>query len=326
METITRKILTEEFTAWDKLVMSSPQASIFHTSAWNQMLYETTPEKREWVQLVCERDGVFLGGIVLHIPYIKSKRQTSIPILGYNGPILSADINYQEPYKTVPGYEVILELLKNIKSLTNHIIIQNQPEIWDIRAYAYNGWKINTNYTHILPCSSSDTIWEKIDTALKEKILTDQYSIKTDFRDSQIQKFSLYASQNSAPAHIPQALKAEILKKRIYWMKEKGLCQLITLSDHNGNELAITLFILSKENQTIYMWKTIPLTRALESDILPSLIWQSCLFFESTFQRMDLGMSTNMAISNIKDQIGSNLIPIHTAKCQIDFLHNLHKG
>jgi hypothetical protein len=79
---------------------------------------------------------------------------------------------------------------------------------------------------------------------------------------------------------------------------------------------------LSKENQTVYMWKTIPLTTALESDILPSLIWQSCLFFESTFQRMDLGMSTNMSISNIKDQIGSNLIPIHIAKYKIDFLHN----
>ena len=313
MQTITRKLSKEELAVWDELVASSPQASIFHSTDWNQMLHETAPEKQEWTQLICEKDGVFLGGIILHYPYSGLKRQAVIPLFGYNGPILSASINYQEPYKTVPGYEIILELLKNVKGLTNRITIKNQPEIWDIRAYAYNGWKVETNYTHILACSNPENIWKKMDSTLQEQITNNQYSIKTDITDIQIRKFSQHAATHTS--------QAEVFEKRIHWMKEKELCRLVTLIDQNGKELAIALFILSKENRTIYTWKVICLTERTERDILPSLIWQSYLSFGSAFERMDLGISPNMAVSNVKGSMGSALIPTYIAKYPKDLLH-----
>lgn len=313
MQTITRKLSKEEFSVWDELVASSPQASIFHSTVWNQMLHDTAPEKQEWEQFICEKDGVCLGGIILHYPCSGLKRQAAAPLLGYNGPILSANINYQEPYKTVPGYEIILELLKNVKGLTNRITIKNQPEIWDTRAYAYNGWKVETNYTHILACSSPESIWEKMDSTLQEQITTSQYSIKTDITDIQIQKFSQHAAARTS--------QAGVLEKRIHWMKEKGLCRLVTIIEQDSKELATALFILSKENRTIYMWKVICLTERAESDILPSLIWQSYLSFGSAFERMDLGISANMAVSNVKDRMGCALIPTHIAKYPMDFLH-----
>lgn len=97
-------------------------------------------------------------------------------------------------------------------------------------------------------------------------------------------------------------------------MKEKQVCKLVTVTDKSGTELAIALFALSRENRTIYLCKIIPLVKGIEGDILPSLIWQSYLSFGAGFERMDLGNSTNMSISKIKDRLGCNLTPTFIAK------------
>jgi hypothetical protein len=316
MSIITRPLTKEEFPAWDKLVASSPQAGLFHTTAWNQMLYETAPQGQAWIQLVCENKGTIFGGIALHYWHLAKKIQAPVPLFGYNGPILDNTLHYEEQYKTIPGYETIQELIKGIANVSDFITVKNQPEIWDVRAYLYNSWKIETCYTHILPYKKEKETWSRIDAVSQEKISNGQYSVNTDTTDAQIQKFSLHASKKANPVCPPQETRMEVLNKRIYWMKEREICKLVTLIDKNGSEAAIALFILSRQNRTIYLDQMFSLGKHLESDVLPPLVWHSFSLFDKEFEYMDLGISANMSISKLKDKLGGKLAPIHITKYQ----------
>jgi hypothetical protein len=316
MSIIAHPLTKEEFPAWDKLVASSPQAGLFHTTAWNQMLCETAPQGQEWTQLVCENKGTILGGIALHYWRLAGKIQAPVPLFGYNGPVLDNTLHYEEQYKTIPGYETIQELIKGIANVSDFIAVRNQPEIWDVRAYFYNRWKIETRYTHILSCKKEKEAWSRIDAAFQEKISNSQYSISADTKDAQIQEFSLHASKKADPACPPQETRMEVLKKRIYWMKEREISKLVTLIDKNGTEAAIALFILSRQNWTIYLDQIFPRGKNLESDVLPHLIWHSFSLFGEKFEYMDLGISADMSISKLKDKLGGKLAPIHITRYQ----------
>jgi hypothetical protein len=314
MKKITRQLLQEEFTAWDELVASSPQASLFHTTSWNQMLFETASERQEWLPLVCENNGALAGGISLHCKASGSIKQSVFPQFGYNGPILSNDIKYSEPYKTVPGYEIILEILKSVDSFPFHVVIKNQPELWDMRAYTYKGWKVETNYTHILPFTSRTDVWQKINSEIKEEIFANNYFVNIDFSDKQIQKFSLLAVKASASGLVFSKTETKIMEKRIAWMKERGLCQLVVVTDKAGKEIAIALFILSSVNHTIYLSKIILLGKQSECDVLPSLVWQVYLTFGGGFDFIDLNYSNEVAVSTLKDKMGATLTPSFISK------------
>ncbi len=289
-----RKLSREEFTAWDDTVAVSPQASLFHTTSWNQMLCETASKNWTCSYIVCEKKGGILGGILLH----SREGKSNLPMFGYNGPFFHPEINYQENQKTVPGYEVHTELLNEISSLTRQAHIRNQPEIWNTRAYSFNKWQVRTNYTHILDCSNKEELWKKISNPVSEEVKEQRFII-ADITNDQMQKSPAFNWKNS---------KNEFMK-RVQWLKERGLCRIMQLMKNTGEKLASALFILSNENKTIYLHKSILPSNAAESDAFSLLIWHSYLSFGAGFERMDLGTSNTMSISRIKDSIGGKLTP-----------------
>lgn len=296
-----QKLTREEFAAWDDAAAISPQAGLFHTTYWNQMLCETADNNQTCKYIVCEKKGKILGGIALHSRGGKS----NLPIFGYNGPFFHPEINYRENQKTVPGYEVHTELLHEISSLTRQVHIRNQPEIWNTRAYSFNKWQVRTNYTHILDCSNKEDLWKKTSSPLSEKAREQQF-IVADTTNDPTQKSLPYII--NLPAFGWKSSKSKFTK-RVQWLKEQGLCRIIQLIQKNGEKLASAFFILSKENKTIYLHKSILPSNAAESEIFSLLIWHSYLSFGAGFEQIDLGTSNTMSMSRTKDSIGGKLTP-----------------
>jgi hypothetical protein len=183
-----------------------------------------------------------------------------------------------------------------------------------MRAYTYKGWKVETNYTHILPFTSRTDVWQKINSEIKEEIFANNYFVNIDFSDKQIQKFSLLAVKASASGPVFSKTETKVMEKRIAWMKERGLCQLVVVTDKAGKEIAIALFILSSVNHTIYLSKIILLGKQSECDVLPSLVWQVYLTFGGGFDFIDLNYSNEVAVSMLKDKMGATLTPSFISK------------
>jgi hypothetical protein len=311
-----RAIATDEYAAWDKLVAVSPQAGLFQTTAWNQMLCETESQGQTWLPLVCEQKGNFLSGLNLRFTTSKTKKQADLPTFGYNGPFFKPQLEYEEKYQTISVYNMLKELLLGVNEQVERAVIQNQPEIWDIRPYKFSGWQIETSYTHLWHCGNPDNAWEKIDAELQKQIsaITKAISIKTETTAAKIRQFSLSASKKTQAFGGDPSIHADTLEKRIRWMLQRDLCQFQTLNDQYGKEIAAALLVLSRENHTVYFWNVICADKKTESDLLPFLWWQNCLGLPAGFERIELGSSSSVTISQLKDQMGSALTPRFVAR------------
>jgi hypothetical protein len=305
MSVTIRKLGKDELKVWDEFVNASPQANLFHTAMWNQMISETDQDGSSPEYIVYEKEGVILGGI----PLIFSKGKADAPIAGYNGPLFSPVVNYEQPYKTSSGYEICSGLLKNVCSYSNVITIKNHPEIWDVRPFAFLGWNIRTTYTHVLRGNGQNMVWDKFNEALKEKITESQYSITANCTDDHINKYCSFFIRARKTPLFARSKEAELLKSRIQRLLVKGIGKMVLLTGKNGDEIGLVLLLFSIQNSTIYAGKIIHLSKGTISDIIPSLSWNIDQTFGEKFNRLDLGESETMEISTVKDEVGGTLTP-----------------
>ena len=101
----------------------------------------------------------------------------------------------------------------------------------------------------------------------------------------------------------------DVIQKRIDWLRRRNLCRLFVVKDQQGVKCGMTLAILSRENHTAYLWRSICDDLKLENEILPYLFWKSYEVLSEEFPCMDLGASTKVNIGLIKDQLGCEPAP-----------------
>lgn len=77
--------------AWDSLVAGSPEATVFHTSAWAELWCEEWRGAR-WTAVLAEADGRYVGAIGAIVrPRGIGRTVLSMPFATYGGPIVRAD-------------------------------------------------------------------------------------------------------------------------------------------------------------------------------------------------------------------------------------------
>ena len=315
MSYIVRAITPDEYSAWDQMVIESPQAGLFQTILWNQMLVETGTVEQSWVPIVYESKEQLLGGIIVRYVVSNGKKTAVLPAFGYNGPVIASSLNYQERHTTFNSYQVLTELLQHVQQTVDRALIYNQPEIWDMRAFRFLDWSIETTYIHRLHCNERNIKWFGDDSP-QQKIrdTIEKYSlVESRNYEKQVQRFCRQVVRTSRSGSYPSR-SARALEKRIHWMTERNLCKLVSLIGPNERELAISLLILSKENKTIYLWDSVYLNHLSEVDILPSLIYWLCQSIPIGFERIDFSNSSNPVASRLKDQLGLELIPNYIAR------------
>ena len=151
-ELVTRSLSNHEFDLWDKFVISSPQGTVFHNSKWI-----TTSAKALGVS--CELVGVFdeNGGMMAGVPIFYNKKYgipyitSSLPLSPASGFMLSDYLSgkgrrYEEmAHSYLNSIRIYLENKKGIFT-----IIQNYPEMRDVRPFVWNDWRSKVNYRYQL--------------------------------------------------------------------------------------------------------------------------------------------------------------------------------
>jgi hypothetical protein len=175
----------------------------------------------------------------------------------------------------------------------------NSPEIWDVRPYTFQSWKIETTYTHIWNKGNLAETWGTVDSAYQKIIYAAE------------QKFSFELVNKEE--HIQQFVKLTggggVLQKRIDFLRSRNLCRLYAVTDQQGVKYGMTLAILSRENHTAYLWGSICNDLKLENEIFPYLFWKSYEVLAEEFPHMDLGGSNKYSVSEIKDKLGCEPAP-----------------
>jgi hypothetical protein len=307
----TRRLAKDERKTWEDFIITSPQATLFHTWEWNQMICETDQgSSAEYI--ICERDGVVLGGITLSLKMDK----VELPMMGYNGPLFNVSINYEHHFKTSKGYEICTELIREACRLSKKVSIKNHPEIWDVRAFTFHNWNIETTYTHVLHGNSPKIREQKFNEELLKGIRESQCSITTNISNEHINKYCAVAVNDRKLPVNSRKSKIEILKNHIRWLQGNGLGKLVLLTNQSGDELGMILLLFSDTNSTLYAGKIVSLLKDIKSSIVPLFIWHIDQAYGAKFIHIDLGESETMEISNLKDKMGSVLTPIFIARFQ----------
>jgi hypothetical protein len=299
-----RELQPNEQDKWNTLLANSPQGTIFHRLEWNEMLTETDPHIKGILPLVCvDKNKEFLAAIIT--PYHSASHGLRVDSpFGYSTPLFSKLLNEGGNQHMYTAHTIHADLLRSLSEHIPNICLHNAPDIWDIRAYSFLGWQIDTVHTHEIPRTENN--WEKIDQDLRTTIQQgeEKYSLHTEVNKTWDELFVKKTNH----------LHPNVLGKRLDWLRQTGTGRLFTLTDRNNIPIAFTLAILSQPDGRAYLWgTTIPKTRG-ESDALPVLLWQTCINLLRDFQRVDLGTSPNIGISQIKDKLGAKLLPTFVTK------------
>ena len=297
-----RELTLDQYLLWDQFVAQSPQGGLFHTIRWNQMLCETGPGHERFLPLACWDKNEIQAGVIIPYRFSNGKKVADLPTFGYIEPLFGDELNCADCCRTYPRYAVMTELLQAVVENLDFVRIENSPEIWDIRPYTFESWKGETAYTHLWHVLDKDAAWKRMDSQIREVILSNQneFLYREDQNDAWIERFVNYNKQK---------FSSRVLSKRIAWMQCNGVCRLHLLLDRSGKELAMTLSILSSENQTAYLWGTVCSEPCLKTTALPVLSWHTYLSLKEEFQRIDMGGSENCRIGLLKDKLGCQPVP-----------------
>jgi hypothetical protein len=188
-----------------------------------------------------------------------------------------------------------VDLTKELVERISAVRIHNSPNIWDIRSYMFNQWKIKTVYIHEFHCT--EDAWGRVSPDLQP--ILQQGAEKFSLQVSADEKWdSLFAARN------PQ-LDAAVLKKRLAWMRANGTGRLYALTDPQGQPVAFTLAMLSQPDGRAYLWGT----SSPDANTEAVLLWKVCSALAVDFPRVDLGYSANIQTSQMKDKLGGRLLP-----------------
>jgi hypothetical protein len=297
---IVRQLTEEEYEKWDEFVVRSPQGSLFQTIGWNRMQCETDPQLAGFLPLVSfDEKGVMQAGIIVCYRMISGKKVVELPMFGYVSPILAAGMDYADRQHTYRNYLILAELLKELLGEVDRGRLKNAPEIWDIRPYTFQSWEIETMYTHIWKQMDMAEAWKLVDPEMQKMIETGGHKYDFEVTDK----------EGDIEEYIQLSGGGEVLRRRLLWLRERGLGRLCVVKDQGGRKSGMTLAIVSRENQAAYLWGSQCIDMKLEQEILSYLFWKSYEALGREFLCLDMGASEKYSVGLVKDKLGGEPTP-----------------
>ncbi|GAP22659.1 hypothetical protein [Leptolinea tardivitalis] len=301
---------------WDLLLQTSPQATLFHSPEWFQMLIETEPEASSVHPFFYENEGNLSGGLILRSTVRRGKKIADLHSCGYNGPLFSPEIHYQETSHTYASFCVFSCLLQDAAKELETIVIENSPDIWNVSPYNFNQWKIVPSYNHIWEKKSEEEAWQAINPLQQEKIrgIENRYHFDEDQSDRRYNElFTRLTLRSELTCGIFKG-NVQVLRNRIQWMRDHNLSHLYSLVDQSGNSVETILTVHSPHNGAVYLLCDFSAIRDYTPEILAALYWKTYTHLEDTTRFFDLGKSHSPVCAQLRNDLGCRLVPRFTCK------------
>jgi hypothetical protein len=301
---------------WQHLVETSPQATLFHTPEWIQMLANTEPHPCAIHPLFYENDGAIQGALILRSRNSHARTTADLPACGYTGPLFSPELHYQANSHTYASFNALSGLLHEAGNKFDDIIIENPPEIWNVSSYNFNSWMLEPTYNHIWEKQSETEAWLAITPQLQNSIRSAdkkyRFSIDQDNQayDGLFQRLSL---RNALTGGKYEGDKS-IVRNRINWMREHDLCKLFSLMDNSGNVLRSIVVVTSSQNKTAYLLYDFAAGNRDEPDVDACLYWNTYLQLGDDLQQFDLGKSSGHESAQLRNNLGCRMVSRFTAR------------
>jgi len=247
--------------AWDELVISSPQGTIFHTRKWLKIAAEQSHAEflpcmfYKGTQLV----AIYPVFIQRQGPALLALSPPSRSYMLYLGPVI-ADYDFLKQDKKESTYIEIQREMDTFIFKTRgcrYARIRTSPGLYDSRPLRWSGYIVEPYYTYRIDLSKGvDVVWERFDRKLRVEInkatrdgVTVRVGDKDDLEYIHDSLYARYQQQGLRPVNYKKYLLA--LYDAFAWDNLK-----IFVAEYQGQRIGGTINLCFKD--IMYLWVGIP--------------------------------------------------------------------
>jgi hypothetical protein len=307
-----RELTSDDFAEWDKLVMESPQGTIFQTSDWLRLCAEEWRGKTKFWG--CFQNDELIGGCalrVLNIGFLKRAANSSM-MTPYAGVILKPLLDGAKLKRVEVYYrDVINSLCSQLEDLS-YVRLSNSPSFVDVRPFTQRGWVPKVKYTYVL--SLPEATLNHFTKDMRYEIRkAEKQGIKIERSSDGARYFELYRSMLLRKGASPPPMKlGSFFQKVVELLHEKGIGEL-WFAKTPYDEIAageITVF----DNKRAYCWSAASNDKHLHTGATSSLLYQIIEHFRDRFKELDMGGADFFELHHHSAEFNPALVPCYTVE------------
>ncbi len=289
---------------WDAFVRTSPEGTVFSTSAWLEAAAEAlggTP-----IRLGCLRGGDLIGGCgLLRFQKMGLKKVATPALTPYGGFLFAPSSASRAAQEEGKRTAVAGPLIERIETDFHYVLLRHSPALRDVRPFGWAGWGVEVRYTYVVPLQDMEGAWtncehnirKQINKAAKQGIrIAESADIATFLR---LQDRS-FARQKSAPPLARDRMQAFYEQLRI-----RDLCRLYVAEDGAGHPMSARIVVPGFD--TAYDWVAGADPDYYATGATPLLVWTIMKEMSKTHSYFDFSGANLPSVSKFKRGFGGEL-------------------
>ncbi|MFZ5918251.1 MAG: GNAT family N-acetyltransferase [Chloroflexota bacterium] len=305
-----RELETNEYPAWNDLVADSPQGNVFLRADWLHMLGETDPDLGLLI-LGCFDKNRLVGGQAVTCQRRWGMTLSASFEFFYNGPLLSPDMPDQRASRVAKQRQILSALAEGMSARLAYIDVDTHPSFQDARPFLRSGWQVEPIYTHIWRMDDIERAWLDMNREKRREIKRagEQFVFGVEESDPAMDAFlPLYHGTMGKFSWRPSARWEAIFRRRFHWMQERDGCRLYTARTEGGQLVGGVVVLLSRQDNTAYLWRQGSARGFVEAGGIPALYWHAATDLAGEFPNVNFGGSPQLSLDRFKDYLGAEAV------------------
>lgn len=298
------------YSAWDQLVESSPQGTIFHRSSWLTTCSGLL--KQQFKILGCFQDDTLVAGCSFFTRTIGGflKLASSVcTMTPYGGIVLCQPATSRQRQQEVSQRAAIELLRQSIAAYGfDRVQLINSPGLVDIRPFTWNGWRSRVLYAYCLDTDVdfeehvSSKVMSHIRRAMKAGIITR----KSDDLGSYCRLFAMTFERQGLKPPV-----AETFLARMFDLLKTQQCGEMWVAETASGETA-SAEILVWDNKRAYAWSAVSDTQLRKTGAASLLLHREFHELKGRGTREYNLMSANIpSLASFNSSFNPRLVPYY---------------
>lgn len=324
-----RELEKSDFAAWNQLVAASPQGNVFLRAEWLEMLCDTDPDLHLLMLSCFDPEGQLIGGQAVTYVERWGMAVTAEFEFFYSGPVLAPQDRKGRAHQMAKHGEITSALAEALATRLAYVDVEAHPSFRDARPFLYAGWQVEPVYTHIWRMDDPECTWRNMNREKRRDIrrAQEQFAFGVEVGDEVLDAFlPLYHETMLKFSWRPSVKWEAIFRRRFHWMRQRDGCRLYTARTAEGELAAGVVVLLSREDETAYLWRQGSGRAYVEAGGVPALYWHAACDLAPEFPNINFGGSPEPSLSRFKDYLGAEpVLHFRLLKCNNRFRLSLLK-
>jgi hypothetical protein len=306
-----RELTPAEYPEWHCLLAEAPEGNAFQRADWLGLLRDTDPADQSVILGYFDDLDQLQGGWATTYRTQWGLNSTGRAEFFYSNPVLPVCSEHNFSHRTARRWTIISALAETLAERIPFIEVDAHPRFYDVRALQYAGWEVKPVYTHVWDMSDPEQAWQNMNHDKRRQIrhAQEQYAFGTTEDSETLAEFIRRYHETMAKFGwwISPVWEASFVE-RFRWMRARDACRLYTARAKDGSLAAGVVVLLSREDQTAYLWRQGSGADHMAAGVVPGLYWQAASDLASEFRTVNFGGSPLASLSQFKDYMGAQAV------------------